>query len=401
MQAKRLTTTRVKTLKPKKTRYMVADGEGLYIEIHPSGAKSWRVRYRRDGRPATTNLGRWPAISLEAARTKVAQLNPSLFSGLKGTTVRDFVGRYQREVVCRARKDPTSIARYFDKNIVPVIGDKEIDKVSVADLRNIVFSKRDQGFPLVALALRDVLKRLFDYALVCGVVSANPILAIPRKLIATPHPRMRTLSRAEVGQFVCRMEQTRLKPRIKAALQLLLLTLTRKGELLLARWEHVDLGEREWSIPAELTKTRTPHIVYLSTQAAGILRSLAERYPNATPNPKHCVIPAQWSTTQPLSESTLNRALERIAGDMEPFTVHDLRRTGATLLSEAEFNADVIEKALNHVIKGVRGVYNQALYKEPRKQMLQEWADMIDDYAIEQRKACELPLKESAGPPTT
>jgi integrase len=70
---------------------------------------------------------------------------------------------------------------------------------------------------------------------------------------------------------------------------------------------------------------------------------------------------------------------------MEHFTVHDLRRTAATLLSEDEYEADVIEKALNHTIKGVRGVYNRAQYRDKRKRMLQDWADKVEDFAIEQR----------------
>jgi integrase len=81
-----------------------------------------------------------------------------------------------------------------------------------------------------------------------------------------------------------------------------------------------------------------------------------------------------------MSASTLNAAMTRIKWGMPHFTIHDLRRTAATLLSEAGYAPDVIEKALNHTIKGVRGVYNRAEYADQRREMLQAWADMVDEW---------------------
>jgi integrase len=80
-----------------------------------------------------------------------------------------------------------------------------------------------------------------------------------------------------------------------------------------------------------------------------------------------------------MAASTLNRALGRIPVKIEHFTVHDLRRTAATNLAEKEWNADWIEKALNHKLKGVRGVYNRAQYAKQRAEMLQAWADRLDE----------------------
>ena len=95
------------------------------------------------------------------------------------------------------------------------------------------------------------------------------------------------------------------------------------------------------------------------------------------------VFPAENSWTQPMAAGTLNRSLARVKWGMPHFTIHDLRRTAATLLSEAGYPADVIEKALNHTIKGVRGVYNRAEYGEQRSEMLQAWADMVDKWRSE------------------
>jgi integrase len=73
----------------------------------------------------------------------------------------------------------------------------------------------------------------------------------------------------------------------------------------------------------------------------------------------------------------MNQAMGAITFPINPFTIHDLRRTASTLLHEQGFPSDVIEKALNHSIGGVRGVYNRAQYSEQRKQMLQSWADYV------------------------
>lgn len=398
MKRELLTVAKIKATKPKEERYLVADGRGLYLQVFPSGVKSWCVRYRRNGKPMKITIGRWPHMNLEQARKQTERMKPTLFDGMPETTVRQFGARYMREIVQRHRKDPDIISRYLDRDVYPAIGDKAIAVVVANDLRAIVFAKRDLGHLQAALILRDLLKRLFDYAIVCGLVSANPTLAIPRKLIATPHSRARFLSRSEIGQFICSIEGAHLKPRIHAALQLLLLTLVRKSELMLARWKHINFNEREWIIPADHSKTNTEHVVYLSAQAVRLLESLAARVPGKQLNSEHLVFSHQWSTSQPMSESTLNRVLERACSDMEHFTIHDLRRTGATHLAEAEYPSDVIEKALNHAIGGVRGVYNRAQYKEQRRAMLQAWADKIDDYALDYRMSMRRASEKVTGP---
>jgi len=97
--------------------------------------------------------------------------------------------------------------------------------------------------------------------------------------------------------------------------------------------------------------------------------------------------PGRYETRLPISAATLNRVIDatvkliRDGGeDFEPFTVHDLRRTASTLLHEAGFNSDWIEKCLAHEQRGVRAVYNKAEYAEQRRTMLQTWADMLDGW---------------------
>jgi integrase len=164
---------------------------------------------------------------------------------------------------------------------------------------------------------------------------------------------------------------------------LILLTLVRKSELRLARWEHIDLARGEWEIPPEHSKTGAGQIVYLSSQA----RQLIERLQAPAKRTGH-LFPASGSDgSTPIGQSTLNRALLCAQRGMAHFTVHDLRRTGATRLSEMGYNADWIEKALNHKLRGIRGIYNRAEYGPQRREMLQAWADTLDALQSNERAA--------------
>jgi len=159
----------------------------------------------------------------------------------------------------------------------------------------------------------------------------------------------------------------------------MLLTLVRKGELLLAQWKDVDLEGGEWKIPAENSKTKQPHTVYLSRQAIKLFQEL-----KALAGGSAWVMPGRSGLSKPFSHNAMNQAMGSITFEIPPFTIHDLRRTGSTLLHEKGFASDVIEKSLNHQIKGVRGVYNRAEYAEQRRQMLQFWADYVAEIGTEE-----------------
>jgi integrase len=252
--------------------------------------------------------------------------------------------------------------------------------VTKGDLRDLIWRKRDgdpekgiKGHEQAALAIRNHLKRLWAYAMVCDLTDKNPLDGIPPSVVAEHSERNRALKPPEIKAFLQALAMAHISPEIKAALLLILLTLTRKSEVLLAQWDEFDLDKAEWALPEAHSKMDTPLVIPLSFQVVEILRQQRERHPNAT-----IVFPMRRALHAPMSASTLNRALSRVSARIEHFTVHDLRRTAATNLSEQEYNGDWIEKALNHKLKGVRGIYNRAQYATQRRQMLQAWADWLD-----------------------
>lgn len=147
---------------------------------------------------------------------------------------------------------------------------------------------------------------------------------------------------------------------------------------MLAQWKDVHFDSAEWHVPAENSKTGKPHIVYLSKQVLALFKELRRLAGNSD-----WVLPGRGTLTKPFAHNALNKALKvSLQGQEIPaFTIHDLRRTASTLLHENGWASDIVEKALNHTIGGVRGVYNRAEYADQRKQMLQFWADYLDRLA--------------------
>jgi integrase len=389
-----LTDTGIKALKTRETRYLVTDGRGLCVEVLPSGKLSWLYRYRFNGKPEKVAIGRYPEMSLKAARSERDQLAGLVSRGqspasekklakvalASNSTMRDFADRYYREVVVRNRKDPRSLRRYLDIEILPSLGGKTLRGVTAGDVQALVFRKRDNGQEAAAAAVRNLIKRMFDYAVVCGAAQVNPALALPTRFITKTRTRTRALSPDEIRVYLHTLYQSNIRRQFKLALHLILLTLVRKSEMLLAQWKDVDLEAGEWHIPAEHSKTGQPHIVYLSTQGADLFREF-----KALAGESVWVMPGRSSLARPFAHNAMNQAMGNITFKIAPFTIHDLRRTGATLLSEKGFSSDVVEKALNHTIGGVRGVYNRAEYAKQRKEMLQFWADYVEGLASEKK----------------
>ena len=389
-----LTETHIKNLKPRSSVYAMSDFEGLSLEVLPSGSRSWRYRYSLHGKAEKVSVGRYPAVSLVAARKRREEYAEMVANGrsparhkqaeklalASTTTVFEFAERYFREIVERARKDTNAIRRYLDNEIYPRLAQKAVREVTSADVQAIVFRKRDGGAPVAAAQVRNLLKRMFDYAMANGIVTVNPALMIPMRFITQARPRTRALSPEEIRIYLQTLYQSNIRRQFKLALHQILLTLVRKSELIFARWDHVNFETAEWQIPAENSKTKVPHIIYLSHQSVQIFSELRDLAGGAP-----WVMPSRSGLAKPFSTTALNQALQGVSFAIEPFTIHDMRRTGSTLLHEKGFSSDVIEKALNHTIGGVRGIYNRAQYSDQRRKMLQFWADYVEGLASEKK----------------
>ncbi len=382
-----LTDTKLKALKPRAKPYEVADGDGLFAEVLVSGSVVWRYRYRLHGKREKVTIGPYPALSLADARQKHRDLQKVVANGRSPmrekqeskiaatipSTVEEFSKVWVEDVVKTKRKDTHQIERYFERDINPAFGKKRLSDVTQADVFALTDRIKGRGSEQSALLLRNILKRMFAYAIARQMITFNPAAAIPTELIATPKSRDRVLSADEAGRFLRTVYRSSMRTSNKLALHLLMITMVRKSELLLARWENVDLDKGQWHIPPDETKVGKPHVVYLSRQATEIFEEL-----KAISSGSAFVFPCRSSLDKPVCRSVLNNAVKALDLDIPSFVIHDFRRTASTHLHEMGFASDVVERALGHTIGGVRGIYNRADYSSQHREMLQQWADTVD-----------------------
>lgn len=379
-----LTSTGIKALKPKDKKYRVTDGQGLMLEVSPAGRKRWLYRYTQNGKRKTVTIGNYPSYSLADARIERGNMEVSLDKGngpkkKKSYTLEEFGEDYYNNIVVKDRKNPEGMHRYLLRDIYPAIGTKEIDKITTEDILAIIETKKLKGSDAVALQLRNLMKRIFEYAISQQLLTHNPALAIAPKYIFKSKNRDRALSSDEIRSYLLTLYQSNITRSHQLALHLILITLVRKCELVKAKWEHIE--NDMWTIPKENSKNGIPHAVYLSSHANTLFKKLKKLAGDS-----EWVLPSShYKLDQPIAEATLNRSLSTINFEIPRFTIHDSRRTASTILHETGFSSDVIEKSLNHQIKGIRGVYNKAEYADQRKEMLQFWGDYVHDLMNERK----------------
>ena len=397
MKQMALTDIAIKNLKPRERLYKASDRDGLYVSVMPSGLKSFRFDYRFDGRRKTLTVGRYGAegISLSEAREKLTTIRRRLRDGIDpGWGYSDGIGdgieaqsisEFAEKWIEKANlADSTYLMRksILDREIIPTFGNKRLGALKASEIIDLCDQIVARGAPATAVHVREILNQIYRYAADRGSEIDNPAAKIRASAIATFKPRDRALSPDEIGKFFPALERSATHPALKMALKFVLLTMLRKGELINARWDWVDFEKATFNVPAEFMKARRPHIVFLSKQAIDLLVGM-----RACAGASRFVLPGRYDSDQPISAATLNQtisyAFKRLDADgikMERFTVHDLRRTASTLLHEAGYNSDWIEKCLAHEQRGVRAVYNKAEYADHRRAMLQEWANLIDTW---------------------
>ncbi len=273
----------------------------------------------------------------------------------------------------------------------PKFGSLKLVEITDENLRAQTDAIVARGAPATAVHVREVVLMVYRWAIERGQKVKNPAEMVRPTTIARFEPRDRALTPEEIGLMYQYIERIGTTPSIRAAAKLLLLTMVRKSELTNAMWSEINFSGAIWTIPKERMKRRNPHLVFLSRQVLDIFIAL-----KTFAGGSDYVLPSRYDSSQPMSSATLNQVLtltyklaQKEGRYLAKFGPHDLRRTASTLLHEAGYNSDWIEKSLAHEQKGVRAVYNKAEYREQRTAMLQDWADMIDEWTLKQLRPSE------------
>lgn len=391
-----LTDIALKKLKPRDKPYKVTDRDGMYVTVFPAGTITFRFDYRISNRRETLTLGRYgpDGLTLSTAREKCIAARNALAQGHSPARIKQrekrqlatakTVGQFAEKWLDEGPMAESTRAMrrgIYRREVEPEYANRLLPEVSSDDVRTLCLKVKNRGSPATAIHVRDIVKGIYNFANLHGHKVENPADEVAPTSIAVFKPRERALMPEEIRVAFTLIDKVSFAHIHRLALRVILLTLVRKSELAKATWTEIDFDKGIWTIPKERMKARRPHNVYLSRQALEIFTAL-KLMAGSSPY----VFPSRYDADVHISASTLNRVTTQIAEmakaeklPLEAFTVHDLRRTGSTILNEVGFNRDWIEKALAHERnESSRGTYNRAQYAEQRRHMLQQWANMVD-----------------------
>lgn len=376
-----------------------AVGGGLYLSFREGYTSPiWRFRYRFAGQRRVMNLGSYRDVSLAKAREEAKRLSARValghdVAGEKQERKRDAVAKIEAEknaytvaqladeyferMILGRWKHPNIVRSRIEKDIKPAIGNLKVEDVKPRHIDDLLKAVVKRGARTVANDVLRWLKRMFNYAIKRHVIEINPAMAFDLEDAGGKEEgRKRWLSADELVKLFAAMRQaTGFSVENGLAIKLLLLLAVRKTELIAARWAEFDLDNAVWKLPSTRTKTGSAIDIPLPAVAVEWLREL-ERLACCSA----WVLPARKMQERMLphiAESTLSVALAKIKHGIEPFTIHDLRRTARTHLEALGVAPHIAERCLNHKIKGVEGIYNRHDYFEERKAALDALAALL------------------------
>lgn len=383
-----LSDIKIKQAKSAEKDYRLYDRDGLYIIITSRGSKLWRYKFRLHSKEYTYAIGKYPQVSLQQARQELAQARELVAQGINPTHARKL---HQAQNTDQAQNTFATIAeefirtelqgqsaayakgirRDFDNYAYPVIGALPIRQITPAHIMACLDKCKNKGIIVTGINLRQRMSRVFMYAIRTMRAEIDPTLPFAEYFKRPKIRHAAPMSRKQITDFVQRLKGYNGARTTQIALWLLLYTAVRSIEIRRAEWADFRLSERLWVIPADKMKRRRTHIVPLSEQAMRLLQEL-QRLTGGC----RLLFPNSRRADDMMSATTLNRALEYIGIG---FTAHDFRATLSTHLNEQGYDERHIEMQLAHAkTDNTQAAYNHAQFLEPRRKMMQEWADWVD-----------------------
>jgi integrase len=388
-----LTASAVQLAKAQAKSYKLYDGRGLYLEVSPSGGKWWRFKYRYDNKEKRISLGTFPDISLADARENLSVERKILAKGIDPSEDRkaskaakklnnantfEMVTRewWQSHMKNKADSHTDKVIRRFEIYLFPWIGNKPIADISAPQLLEVI--KRIEKLNIAETAHRTLQTtgQVYRYAVQTGRATHDITADLKGALSATTTKHMAAFTEPkDVAELLRAIDGFKGTITVQCALRLSPLVFVRPSELRQAKWQDIDLYAGEWRYL--VNKTKTAHLVPLSKQAIEILKTIQPLSGDG-----EYVFQGGHSPLRPMSEAAINAALKRMGYDTKnEITGHGFRAMARTLLHE-RLNVDphIIEHQLAHTVPDNLGnAYNRTKFIEPRKVMMQQWADYLDE----------------------
>lgn len=376
-------------LKPKDKTYRETEGNGFYIRVTSQGKKAWLYRYYYAEKDHSITLGYYPTMTLGQARAAYQTLFDLWQSGVdpkahlakldeaKTNTVKKLVIGWYENYIEKERKQPQQIKQLIDADIIPLLGDIELAKLSPALVTTALDKIVKRGARVHANKVLSALKQAFNYGVRRGSLKDNPaVLLQGRDIGGIEKPRDRYLTTEEIKALLLFLDSdnSRMSLQTKLAIKIILHTGIRSGELRLATWSEIDYQNSLWTIPKEHTKQDEIMRIHLTEPVKNMFREI--QYGSKS----DFILSAKGDV--PLSPKALSRAINRIQErvGIPHWTAHDLRRSFCTQLGETlHIDPVVIEKCLGHKMPKIMATYNRNEMLVQRKEALTKWSSYLEN----------------------
>lgn len=420
----KLTDLDCKNAKPRDKKYKLFDGNGLYLEVRPTGGRYFRWRYRYADKDKDLTIGTYPRVTLAKARRAVVTAQDTLAEGtdpgakkqvdkltmklMANTTFEGIAREWLKKM--QSRWVPTHhdrIERRLERDIFPFMGSRPIADISTPEVLAVLQKIEARGALETAKRAKQNCSQVFCYAVETGRADKDPTALFSTAALSQPEKRNHAAitDAAGIAGLIRSIRSYEGTPVTRAALQLAPLVMLRPGELRQAEWAEFDFeggvethGKPVWRIPAERMKLPKEdkrqseyHLVPLSRQAVKILEDLQK----LTGTGKY-VFPSPRTSTRPMSDNGVLSALRRMGYGKEEMTGHGFRAMARTAIEEQlHIDAKYVELQLAHAVKDSNGrAYNRTKFIKERIDMMQKWADYLD--ALADGKDNVVPLRSTA-----
>ena len=388
-----LTDTAIRNAKPAAKAFKLYDEKGLFLIINPNGGKWWRFKYRINDKEKTLSLGTYPEIKLVGARARRDEARELVANGIDpsenrkaekqakaGDTLNSFEAITREWLATKMQSKSegyrNNVLRRFELYLFPWLGKRPISEINAPELLDVV--RRIEKLNKVETAYRTLQAtgQVLRYAVQTGRALRDVTSDLRGALTPSVTKHMPAFTEPQqVAELMRAIDGFTGTITVQTALRLAPLVFVRPSELRKARWADIDIDAGEWRYL--VNKTKTEHIVPLSTQAVNLLKTI-QPFSGAG----EFVFQGGHNADKPMSEAAINAALRRMGYDTKTqITGHGFRAMARTILHE-RLNIDphIIEHQLAHKVPDALGsAYNRTKFLDQRKAMMQAWADYLDE----------------------
>tara|TARA_R110000787_G_scaffold20785_50_gene61839 strand:+ start:3331 stop:4524 length:1194 start_codon:yes stop_codon:yes gene_type:complete len=382
MAASILTARAINAAKAQSKRQEIPDGivPGMYLVVQPSGRKSFALRSRIRGKSAKVTLGNvTQSFGLAEARKAARATLETIHAGddprrkrlapaavTLPKTVGDLADRYIEQYLKKQVRRWKTANGEIECHIRPRIGHLRLDEIERAHVREML-AAIEPKFPVAANRALQRLRALFNWGAEHDLAPSNPTVGIRRP--TKEKPKDRTLSDDELVAVWNACDS--LSYPAKEYFRFMILCGQRRDDVRLMQWREIDLERGDWVIPGARYKSGRAHLVPLTADMIALLRELPFR------NNGGYVFSVSGGET-PYTNLQKPKKVIDTSCDIEPWTIHDLRRTLRTGLSRLGIRPDISERVIGHTVGGILGqTYDHYEFRSEKLSALEAWGELV------------------------